>query len=95
MRGLSLLGIGAIWLQTLVCLLMRIVLYWLPKFHKRSYNIHFIENSSSCITTQLSVNLTFCLIEIKNLVIKYCETILRRMVKIYFGILESLLEIHR
>ena len=35
MRGLSLLGIGVIWLQTLVCLMMRIMLNCLPKFHKK------------------------------------------------------------
>ena len=35
MRGLSLLGIGAIWLQTWVFLMMRIMLNWLPKFHKK------------------------------------------------------------
>ena len=97
-RGMSLIGIDHIWLQTLVCLLMRIIASFLCytgflNFIKRSYSIRFIANFSSCITTELSVSLTFCLIVIKNHVIKYCETILRGMVKIYFDLLQILLEI--
>ena len=41
-------------------------LYWLPKLHKRLYKSRFIANSSACITTELSICLTFCLIEIKK-----------------------------
>ena len=42
------------------------VLYWLPKRHKRPYKSRFIANSSSCITTELSMLFTSCLTAIKN-----------------------------
>ena len=31
-------------------------LYWLPKYHKRSYKTRFIAKSSSCTTTELPKN---------------------------------------
>ena len=49
-------------------------LYWLHKLHKRPYKSHFIANSSSCTTTELSLILVSWLAAIKNHVIKYCET---------------------
>ena len=51
---------------------------WLPKLHKRPYKSHYIANSSSCTTTELSIILTSCLTAIKNHVIKYCETVFER-----------------
>ena len=36
-------------------------LYWLSNFHKRPYKARFLANSSSCITTEFSKLLTFCL----------------------------------
>ena len=60
-------------------------LYWLPKLHKRHYKSCFIVNSSSCTTTELSIILTSCLSSIKNHVIKYCETVVEKNGKIYFG----------
>ena len=50
-------------------------LYWLPKLHKRPSKSRFIDNSSSCITTLLSIPLTSCLTATKNHVIKYCTTV--------------------
>ena len=50
-------------------------LYWLPKLHKRPYKAHFIANSSSCTTTELSKLLTSCLTAVKQHAIKYCDTI--------------------
>ena len=35
MRGLLLIGIGAIWLLSFICLLRRIVASFLPEFHKK------------------------------------------------------------
>ena len=49
--------------------------YWLPKLHKQPYKSRFIDNSSSCTTTELSIFLTSCLTAIKNYVIKYCTTV--------------------
>ena len=46
-------------------------------------------NSSSCTTTELSIILTSCLMAIKNHVIKDYATFLRRIVKIYFGLLKT------
>ena len=42
------------------------------------YKSCLIANSSLCTTTELSIILTYCLIVIKNLVIKYCETVFER-----------------
>ena len=53
-------------------------LYWLPKLHKRPYKSHFIANSSSCTTTEMSVLLTSCLNAIKTHVYKYCTTVYER-----------------
>ena len=52
--------------------------YWFPKLFKRPYMSCFIANSCSCTTTELSIILTSCLTAIKNLVIKYCETVFER-----------------
>ena len=53
-------------------------LYWLPKFHKQSYKLRFIANSSSCTTTELSKLLTSCLTAVKNHLIKYYDTCYKR-----------------
>ena len=53
-------------------------LYWLPKLHKQPYKSHFIANSSSCTTTELSKLFTSCLTTVKQHVIKYCDTIYER-----------------
>ena len=50
-------------------------LYWLPKLHKRPYKAHFIANSSSCTTIELSKLLTSCITAVKNHLIIYCGTI--------------------
>ena len=57
-------------------------MYWLPKLHKRPYKARFIANSSSCTTIELTQLLTSCLTAIKAKVIKYCETVYERSVKI-------------
>ena len=59
-------------------------LYWLPKLHKRPYKSHFIANSSSCTTTELSFLLITCLSAFKNHVTKYCTTIYERNAKKIF-----------
>ena len=69
--GMSLIGIRALWLLNLVRLLMRAnaslsTLYWLPKLYKGPYKSHFIANSSSCTTNELSIPLTSCLTVIKT-----------------------------
>ena len=51
-RGLSLIGIGAIWLLSFICLLRRIIASFLPEFHKK-YKSRFIASSSSCTTTEV------------------------------------------
>ena len=63
-------------------------LYWLPKLHKRPYKSRFIANSSACTTIELFILLTACLTAIKNHVIKYCTTVMKEMVKNYFGLLK-------
>ena len=63
-------------------------LYWLPKLHKRPYKSRFSANSNQCTTTKLSILLTSCITAIKNHVIKYCMTVMKEMVKIYFGLLK-------
>ena len=63
MRDLSLIGIEAIRLLNFCVIIdedhCKIpTLYWLPKLHKRPYiyfKSRFIANSSSCITTELSI----------------------------------------
>ena len=50
-------------------------LYWLPKLHKRPCKSHFIDNSSSCTTSEQSKHLTSCLTTIKNHAIKYCDKV--------------------
>ena len=42
-------------------------LYWLPKFHKKTYKERFIANSNSCTTTELYKLLTSCLTAVKNM----------------------------
>ena len=46
--------------------------------------LHFIANSSSCTTTELSKLLTSCLTAIKAKVIKYCESVYERSGKNMF-----------
>ena len=88
-RGLSLICIGAIWLLSLVRLLMRLIASLLPEPHKNIQYVSFIANSSSCTTTtELSIILTFCLTTCKNNVIKYCETVYERNGIIYLGLLK-------
>ena len=91
MRSLSLIDIDVIWL------LGEFVdedhsklhtLYWLPKLHKILNKSRLIAYSSSCTSTELLIMLTSCLTAIKKHIIKYCETALREMVKIYFGLLK-------
>ena len=62
----------------------RSMMYWLPKFHKRSYKARFIGNSSSCATNELSKLLTSCLTAVKNHVIRYCERVYERSGKNLF-----------
>ena len=59
-------------------------LYWLPKLHKKPYKARFIDNSSSCTTTELSKLLTSCLTAVKKHVIKYCEKVYERSGKHLF-----------
>ena len=53
-------------------------IYRLPKLYKGPYKSRFIANSSSCITTELTIILTSCLTAIKKHVIKYCDTVFER-----------------
>ena len=77
-RSMSLIDIDAIWLLSLVYLLMRIIASFLRytgyqnfiKDHIR----HVILLMELCTTTELSIILTSCLTANKNHVIKYCET---------------------
>ena len=55
-----------------------LMLYWLPKLHKRPNKLRFIANSSSYTTTELSIILTSCPTMINNHVMKYCETVFER-----------------
>ena len=71
MRGMSLMSIGAIYLLSLVCLLMRIMasfLRYTGNLHlkKTLYMSCFIANSSSCTTTELSIHLPSYLTAIKS-----------------------------
>ena len=50
-----------------------LMLYWLPKLHKRCYKSRFIANSSLGTTTELSICLAFSLSAIKTLVKKLYE----------------------
>ena len=66
---MSLIEIDAIWLLSLVYLLIRIIASF----------ISFIANSSSCTNTELSMILSSCLTVIKTKnIIKYCETVFER-----------------
>ena len=87
-RGLSLICIGAIWLLSLVCLLMRLIASLLPEPHKNTLYVTFIANSSSCTTTELSIILTSCLTTFKNNVTKYCDTVYERNGIIYLCLLK-------
>ena len=49
----------------------------------KPYKARFIANSSSCMITELSKLLTFCLAAVKN-VIKYCEKVYDISVKNLF-----------
>ena len=42
-------------------------LYWLPKLQKRTYKSRFIANSSSCITTELSIIWLVTLLRLKTM----------------------------
>ena len=75
-RGLLSIGIGVIWLLSLVCLYVPqqascVILVTetcrLSFSHNRPYNSRFIANSSSCTTNVLSLLLTHCLTAIKNM----------------------------
>ena len=50
------------------------------------YMSRFIAHSNSCATTELPILLTSCLSAIKNHGVKCCETVLRGIVKVYFGL---------
>ena len=65
------------------------MLYWLPKLHKRPYKSRFIANSSTCTTTELSILLTSCLTAIKNHVIKYSTTVYERNCKNLFWFIKN------
>ena len=68
-------------------------IYWLPKLHKRPSKSRFNANSSSCITTELSILLTSCLTAIKNHVIKYCTIVYERNGKKLFWSIKNAGEI--
>ena len=70
-----------------------LMLYGLPKLHKRPYKLRFIANSSSCTTTELSILLTSCLTVIKNHVIKYCTTVKEKNGKNLFWSIKISVEI--
>ena len=83
MRRLSLIDVNAIWQLSLGLFVDKdhsklLTIYWLHKLHKRPYKSHFIANSSSCTTNELSIILTSCLTAIKNHAIKYCTTVYER-----------------
>ena len=63
-------------------------LYWLPRRHKIPNKSHFIANSSSFTTTELSLLLTSYLTAIKPRVIKIVKHKFRGMVKVYLNILK-------
>ena len=69
------------------------MLYWLPELHKSPFKSRLSTNSSSCTTPGLSITLTTGLTTIKNHVVKYCETVLREMVKSLFWPLKNFGEI--
>ena len=71
MRGMSLIGINAIWLLSLACLLMRIMARFLHYTDNLNFKSCFIANSSSCTTIEMSFILTSCLTAIKNHVKQY------------------------
>ena len=60
------------------------VLYWLPKLHERPYKSRFIANSSSCITTELSMLFNSCLTAIKTHVLNNVKQLKRGIVKVFF-----------
>ena len=73
---MSLIGIGAIWLLSLVCLLIRIIAILLSYTgYLNVIKSCFIANSSSCNTTELTIIFTSCLTAIKKHAINYCETV--------------------
>ena len=88
-RNLSLIDTDAIWLLSLVYLLMRVITSFLRytgylnfiKYPKQ----HFTANSSPCTTTELSC----CLTAIKNYVVKYYETVYYNNGKNLFCLLKS------
>ena len=53
----------------------KLPIYWLPRFYEIQYKARFIDNSSSCATTELSKLLTSCLTTIKTHVIRYGEKV--------------------
>ena len=64
-------------------------MYWLPKLHKRPYKAHFIADSSSYTTTELSKLLTSCLTAVKNHDIRYCEKVYERSGKKLFWFIKN------
>ena len=84
MRSLSLRDVDVISLLSLVYLLMKIIASFLRYTGFQNFikdptlKSRFIANSSSSITTELSIILTSDLTAIKKHVIKYCETVFER-----------------
>ena len=54
---------------------------WLPKLLKRHYKSRFIDNSSACTTTELSILLTSCLTAIKTMSFNMAQQFMKEMVK--------------
>ena len=86
MRGLSLIGIGAIWLLSLVCLLMENI----ASFLRYTIYLNFIKDPIShvlllilahVLVLRVVYKLTSCLFMIKNHVIKHFETVIERKCK--------------
>ena len=53
------------------------LLFWIPKLHKNPIKSRFIAGASNCTTKKLSVEVTQCLITVRNHFRKYCSTINR------------------
>ena len=63
-------------------------LYWLPKLHKQPYKSRFINNSSGCTTTELSIFLTFASLQLKTMSLNIAQQLMKEMVKNYAGLLK-------
>ena len=83
-----LIGIDAIRLLSLVCLLIRIIARSLCYTGYLNFindvKSRFIANSNQCTTTELSIILTSCLTAIKNHIINKCKTVYERNGKTLF-----------